>query len=160
MRASVQAIKPINFGHQFFEPEDMRRFFLFQVQNRFFTLGLEKTPLHVNAVWIFGPGAWSVDVKGELGYVRKAESTSPEVSAEEWLDLVAMKDGKTISMEIKRTPPIKGSALGDNNYVFPALMPALFVLEGDAAWDEVTIEGVLDKTWADGEMDKERKKFE
>ncbi len=159
MKARVQAVQPHDFGLMYFEPETMTRFFLFDVQNRYFTLGAGRNRIDENVIWNVGGGAWSDTPNGEIGFVFKARSRSPAVSAGEWIDLVAEKRGDTVSFSIKKSHPLKGSALGDDGYRFPALRPGLFVLKSEAVFERVVIEGTLDEGWAKGAFNRAREKF-
>jgi len=159
LEARVQAVKPTDFGLMMLEPKEMIRFFLYSVQNRFFTLGRERSPVNENSIWVFGPGAWSERTGRDIGFVRKNGRPTPEVSAGEWIDLVAKKEKDTMSWQVKKTPPIKGSALGDDNFRFPALEPALYVLGGEAIYRTVTIRGTLQQEWADKAMERARGKL-
>jgi eukaryotic-like serine/threonine-protein kinase len=159
VKARAQAVQPHDFGLMFFEPETMVRYFLFTVQNRYFTIGRDRRPVEENVIWISGGGAWSDTPGGEIGFIFTARTKNPSVSAGEWLDLVAEKQGDKVSLGIKKSPPLTGSALGDDKYRFPALRPALFVLKSEATFDTVVIEGELEEGWAKGAMSKAREKF-
>ncbi len=159
MKARVQAVNAHDFGLMFFEPETMAKYFLFHVQNRYFTIGAARTKIEENVIWNVGGGAWRDTPNGEIGFVFKARSRSPSVSAGEWLDLVAEKKADTVSFNIKQGKTLKGSALGDDGYRFPAFRPALFVLKSEAVFDRVVIEGTLDKGWARQAFNREREKF-
>jgi len=159
MKARVQAVKPNDFGLMFFEPETMTRFFLFHVQNRYFTIGARREKIYENVIWNIGGGAWADTPDGEIGFVFKARSKNPTVTAGEWIDLVAEKKADTVSFSIKRSKPLKGSALGDDGYRAPAYRPALFVLKSEAVFDRVVIEGTLEEGWAKGAFNRAREKF-
>jgi hypothetical protein len=156
MYARVQAVLPQDFGMAFFEPEEMMRYFLFTVQNRFFTIGKDRQPLEENVVWVFGGGAWSATDPGNIGFVKKAQSPQPPVSAGEWLDLESLFDGNRIVMTIKKAAPITGSSLGDDGYRFPALRPAVYVLGSEAVFKEIVLTGTLEDGWLRGVMKRER----
>jgi tetratricopeptide (TPR) repeat protein len=159
MRAVLQAIKPTDLGLQMFEPEEMLRYYMFTIQNRYFTIGAERTPLHENVIWIFGGGAWADNPDGEIGFIRVAKSPNPAVSSGEKLTLDVAKVGNNVTMSIKNTPPLRGSAMGDDRYVYPALRPALCVLQGEALFESVEIQGVIQKKWAEAAMARARKKL-
>ena len=60
---------------------------------------------------------------------------------------------------IKKGKTLKGSALGDDGYRYPAFRPALFVIRSEAVFDRVVIEGTLEEGWAKGAFNREREKF-
>ncbi len=159
LRANVRADEPHDFGFAMFEPEKMLRFDLFSVQNRFFPLGAERRRMDKNVIWIFGGGAWADTPRGEIGFVRKAESRTPAVGAGEWVEVRAAKEGETLSLAIRETPPLRGAARGDDDYVFPALQPALYVLRSDVLFEDVEIRGVPDPRWVAAEMDRRRRRL-
>ncbi|MCU0725704.1 MAG: protein kinase [Planctomycetes bacterium] len=156
MFAKIRADVPHDFGMAFFEPEDMMRYFLFTVQNRFFTIGKDRKPVEENVVWVFGGGAWSATDPGNIGFVFKAKSPQPPVSAGEWLDLDSTFDRDRVSMTVKKSTPITGSSLGDDGYRFPALRPAVYVLGAEAVFKEIVLTGTLSEGWLRGVMKRER----
>ena len=117
-------------------------YFLYAAQNRFFVIKLDR-PCHENSLWVVGPGAWADTPKGFLGMVRKNGSPQPAITAGEWITLEANKLKGTMEIVVKGTS-IKGAALGDNRYMFPALQPAVYVLTGDALFDDIPIHAGID----------------
>jgi hypothetical protein len=159
MEVRLQAVVPHDLGVIFLEPKNLVRFYLYSIQNRFFTIGAERARLDENVIWIFGGGAWADTPNAEIGFVRVAKSPQPEITGSEWLDLVATKTGDRVTMSIKRSAPLSGSALGDDRYEFPALRPGLYMLGSEMVVDKVVIRGVLDEGWAEGAMRKARERF-
>ncbi len=153
--ARVHALTPHDIGMMFFEPETMMRFFLFTVQNRYFTIGMERQPLEENVVWIFGGGAWADTTSGNIGFVRTATSKNPTVTAGEWLTLESFYDRDKVGMTLKGQT-LSGSAQGDDRYQYPALRPALYVLRSEAAFTEVVIRGTLEDGWLRGVLKRAR----
>jgi hypothetical protein len=159
LRARVNAVKPTDLGFIFLEPRELMRYYLFTVQNRYFTIGARREKLEENVIWVFGGGAWADNPEGEIGFVMKAKSKTPTVTAGEWLDLEGAKVEDRMWLKIGRSPPLAGSALGDDQYRFPALRPGLYVLKSEMVVDEVVLRGVLDQGWADGAMEKARDRY-
>jgi len=157
MKARVKALEPHDFGFLMLEPEDQANYFLFAAQNRFFVIK-QDIPCHENSLWVVGPGAWADTPDGFLGMVRKNGSPDPALTAGEWVSLEGRKVKGSMEMIIKGKS-IKGAAHGDNRYVFPALQPAVYVLTGDALFDDIVIRGTLLESWIRNRMRWERKKL-
>jgi len=157
LKARVKALEPHDFGFLMLEPEDQANYFCFAGQNKFFVIK-QDIPCHENTLWVVGPGAWADTPDGFLGMVRKNGSPKPPVTAGEWLTIEGNKVKGTMELVIKGTS-IKGAALGDNRYMFPALQPAVYVLTGDALFDDIVIRGTLKESWIKNRMRWERKKI-
>jgi hypothetical protein len=150
LKARIRALEPHDFGFLMLEPEEQVNYFLYAVQNRFFVIKLDR-PVHENSLWVVGKGAWADTPDGFLGMVRKNGSPDPAITAGEWVTLTAKKHKGTMSMIIKGKE-IKGSAFGDNKYVFPGLQPAVYVIKGQAMFDDIVIRGTLKKEWVEDRM--------
>jgi len=157
LKCRAKALEPHDFGFLMLEPEEQVNYYLYAVQNRFFVIKLDR-PVHENVLGVVGTGAWADTPDGFLGWVRKNGSPKPEVTAGEWLTLEARKLKGTMEMVVKGTS-IKGSAFGDNRYVFPGLQPAVYVIKGDALFDDIVIRGTLKETWIANRMRWEKKRL-
>jgi hypothetical protein len=158
IKARVRAIEPHDFGFLMLEPEDQVRYYLYAAQNRFFVIKLDR-PVHENSIWVVGGTAWADTPDGFIGMVRKNGSPKPEITAGEWLTLEGRKERDTMTMVIKGTA-IKGSAFGDDRYKFPALQPAVYVITGNALFDDIVIRGTLRQSWVDRRMRWLKRKYE
>lgn len=160
-RLTIRArVKPVDdaedFGFQFLEPEEMVRFYLFTVQNRYFTIGAERSRLDENTIWVFGGGAWADTPNGEIGFVRTAHAPEPKPKPGEWITLEADKEGDRLTLAIDGKKLV-GSGSGDDRFAFPSLQPALYLIGAEAIWDEIVIHGTLDEKWANDRMERLRK---
>jgi len=145
----VSPDRPHDIGVLYMDPSEQRRFYLFTLQNTFFTLGKGDAakPFLENAIVLFGPDMWRDTPKGQLGFVRKCGSDEPSVRPSEPTRVVAEKSGVEVGMKFEGARSIRGSAYGDLKYDFPGIVPGIFVL-GSAGWfDQFVVEGTLDQEW-------------
>jgi hypothetical protein len=148
----VNPDRPHDIGVVFMDPSEQRRFYLFTLQNTFFTLGLGEgaKPFLENAIVLFGPNMWRDTPAGQLGFVRKCGADEPIVRTSEPQRITAEKSGGEVGMKFEGGRSIRGSAYGDTKYEFPGVVPGLFVL-GSAGWfDNFVVEGTIDQAWVRG----------
>jgi len=145
----VNPDRPHDIGVMFMDPSEQRRFYLFTLQNTFFTLGRgdDAKPFLENAVVLFGPNMWRDTPAGQLGFVRKCGSDEPMVRTSEPQRISAEKSGGEVGMKFEGGRSIRGSAYGDTKYEFPGVVPGLFVI-GSAGWfDNFVVEGTISQDW-------------
>lgn len=138
-----------DLGIAYVDASEPRRFYLFILQNRFFTLG--KGPgakaFEENAIVLFGPGMWRDTPAGQIGYVRKCGAPEPSVRPGEDVHVQAGKDGATVWMKFPNGKQISGSAHGDVKLDFQGIEPAVFVLNSSGTFDDFVVEGTPDPEW-------------
>jgi serine/threonine-protein kinase len=145
----VSPDRPHDLGVTFMDPTEQRRFYLFTLQNTFFTLGKGDAakPFLENAIVLFGPNMWRDTPPNQLGFVRKCGADEPLVRTSEPQRITAEKSGGEVGMKFEGGRSIKGSAYGDTKYEFPGVMPGVFVI-GSAGWfDNFVVEGTIDQDW-------------
>ena len=138
-----------DLGVVFVDPTEQRRFYLFMLQNTFFTLGRGDAakPFLENAIVLFGPNMWRDSPPGQLGFVRKCGSDEPQVRPSEPTPVVAGKVDAEVWMKFEGGRSIRGSAYGDLKYDFPGVTPGVFVLNSAGWFDNFVVEGSLDIDW-------------
>lgn len=146
---SVTPDKPHDLGVMFVDPTEQRRFYLFTLQNTFFTLGKGDAakPFLENAIVLFGPNMWRDTPPGTLGFVRKCGIDEPQVRPNEPTPVRAGKSGAEVWMKFEGGRSIRGSAYGDTKYDFPGVTPGVFVLGSGGFFDDFVVEGALDVDW-------------
>jgi hypothetical protein len=145
----VNAKRPHDIGILYMDPSEQRRFYLFTLQNTFFTLGKGDTakPFLENAIVLFGPNMWKDTPPGQLGFVRKCGADEPTVREAEPTPLKAGKSEGEVWMKFEGGRSIRGSAYGDTKYDFPGITPGLFVIGSEGYFDDFVVEGVPDMDW-------------
>jgi hypothetical protein len=159
MQGRLKPDEAHDFGFLFIEPEEMTRFYMFSVQNRFFTIGYEREAAHETMIWIVGGTSWSDTKAGDIGFVRVAGTKEPVVKRGTWVTLATTKQGDRVSLTMNGKS-ITGSALGDDRFQYPALQPGLFLVETEVLFDDIVIRGTLDEKWAEAEMRRLRESLE
>jgi hypothetical protein len=145
----VSPDRPHDLGLMFMDPGEQRRFYLFTLQNTFFTLGRGEgaKPFLENAVVLFGPGMWRDTPPNQLGFVRKCGADDPQVRTSEPQRITAEKSGAEVTMKFEGGRSIRGSAYGDTKYEFPGVTPGFFVLGSAGSFDKFVVEGTIDQDW-------------
>jgi hypothetical protein len=145
----VNPKRPHDLGILYMDPSEQRRFYLFTLQNTFFTLGKGDAakPFLENAIVLFGPNMWRDTPPGALGYVRKCGADEPIVREAEPTPIRAGKSDAEVWMKFEGGRSIRGSAYGDTKYDFPGVMPGLFVIGSEGYFDDFVVEGVPDMDW-------------
>src|SRR6185295_13975292 len=96
------------------DPTEVQRFYLYTLQNTFFTLGNnDPKPFLENAIVLFGPNMWRDTLPGKLGFVRKCGSDDPPVRPNEQTPIRAGKTDDEVWMKFEGGRSIRGSAFGD-----------------------------------------------
>jgi hypothetical protein len=149
MSAVVNAKRPHDLGLLFMDPTEQRRFYLYTLQNTFFTLGRGDAakPFLENAIVLFGPNMWRDTPPGTLGFVRKCGSDEPIVREAEPTPIKCGKSETEVWMKFEGGRSIRGSAFGDVEYRFPGVLPGFFVLGSEGWFDDFVVEGTPDMDW-------------
>jgi len=142
----IRSEKPHDVGALLFDPDDPYRQIMYTVNNTFFTLGAEKSPLVGNVIALWGKTVWADNPKGELGFVRIAEKKTPVVQPGQWTYLAVARKGEQASFSIENDT-ISARARGDDNLPYGDLKPSLFVLDSEADFTDVVIEGRPSRSW-------------
>ena len=131
------------------DPSEQRRFYLFTIQNTFFTLGLGQAAkaFSGNAVVLFGPDMWAKTPPGQLGFVRKCGADEPVVRPSEPTPIKTGKTAAEVWMKFEGGRNIRGSAYGDKPYDFPGITPGVFVIGSSGSFDQFVVEGTPDGDW-------------
>jgi hypothetical protein len=140
---------PHDLGVMYMDPSEQRRFYLFTLQNTFFTLGrgdAAKAFLE-NAIVLFGPNMWRDTPPGQLGFVRKCGSDEPLIRPSESTPIRVGKSEGEMWMKFEGGRSLRGSAYGDTRYEFPGVTPGLFVLGSAGQFDDFVVEGIPDRDW-------------
>lgn len=140
---------PHDLGVMYMDPSEQRRFYLFTLQNTFFTLGKGDAakPFLENAIVLFGPNMWRDTPPGQLGFVRKCGSAEPVIRPSESTPIRAGKSEGEVWMKFEGGRSMRGSAFGDTKYEFPGVTPGLFVLSSAGQFDDFAVEGIPDRDW-------------
>ncbi len=140
---------PHDIGVMYMDPSEQRRFYLFTLQNTFFTLGRGEAakPFLENAVVLFGPNMWRDTPPGQLGFVRKCGSPEPSVRPSESTPVRTGKSEGEVWMKFEGGRSMRGSAYGDTKYEFPGVTPGLFVLSSAGQFDDFVVVGIPDRDW-------------
>ena len=149
VRVKIEPERAHDVGVMFLETGRSDRYYLFTIQNSWFTLGLgdDAEIFRENAIVLFGPDMWKDTPPGEAGFVRKAGTDEPTYRSGELIEVKAGKSDDQVWMRFPGGRTIRGSAYGDVRYEFDGLSPGVFVLNSSAAFDELIVEGIPDADW-------------
>ncbi|MCE9636068.1 MAG: hypothetical protein K8T90_10210 [Planctomycetes bacterium] len=138
-----------DLGVAFLDASEPKRFFLYTLQNTFFTLGKGDAAkvFEENAIVLFGPNMWRDTPPGQLGFVRKCGSPEPTIRPGESSTIKCGKSDAQVWMRMEGGKQISGAAYGDVKLEFQGIEPAVFVLNSSGAFDDFVVEGTPDPEW-------------
>lgn len=138
-----------DLGVAFLDASEQRRFYLYILQNTFFTLGRGDAAkvFEENAIVLFGPGMWRDTPPGQLGFVRKCGSPDPAVRPAESIPIRCGKSEGQVWMRFEGGKQMSGSAYGDIKLDFQGIEPGVFVMNSSGTFDEFVVEGTPDPEW-------------
>jgi hypothetical protein len=138
-----------DIGVTFLDASEPRRYYLYTLQNSFFTLGKGEGAkvFEENAIVLFGPGMWRDTPPGQLGFVRKCGSPEPALRPGESAEIKCGKSEGQVWMRLEGGRQISGSAYGDIKVEFQGIEPGVFVMNSSGAFDDLVVEGTPEPTW-------------
>ena len=149
VEVNVQPERAHDLGVIMFEADELRRYYLYTLQNSFFKLGKGdgREDFRENAIVLFGPGMWRDSPPDEIGFVRKCGSEEPKLPPGQAAKIKCGKAEEEVWMRFPGGRTVRGSAYGDQKYEFTGLTPGVFLVNSAGAFDELVIEGVPDPDW-------------